>query len=215
MRSGSRPSRGGTRLLFAGDTVSHIMCPAHGQQEDDKKKQTNTAKMKTDTKPKETRLDRNDVVGFRWIWICVWCFEMIWGVWYRNIHSDISWHHVIAIYRETMSRVMRYHKISHIDISYHIRFSIKLQKQWYLLESVPYKKGKLQVSICGYIDRSCVTGTRLWNMFVWRGLCVPVKPVVPALWVSPEHVWRHFFHHLVVSLTLTRTTTSHWSCDIS
>ena len=38
MRSGSRPSPDGTRLLFAGDTVSPMMCPADGQQEKDKKR---------------------------------------------------------------------------------------------------------------------------------------------------------------------------------
>ena len=40
MRSGSRPSPEGTRLLFAGGTVSPTMCPADGQQKDDKKGQT-------------------------------------------------------------------------------------------------------------------------------------------------------------------------------
>ena len=39
MRSGSRPSPEGTRLLFAG-TVSPMMCPADGQQKDDEKGQT-------------------------------------------------------------------------------------------------------------------------------------------------------------------------------
>ena len=39
MRSGSRPSPEGTRLLFlfAGGAVSPVMCPADGQQKDDKK----------------------------------------------------------------------------------------------------------------------------------------------------------------------------------
>ena len=53
MRSGSRPSPEGTRLLFAGDTVSPMMCPADGQQKNDKKGQTNTAKMRAETKPKK------------------------------------------------------------------------------------------------------------------------------------------------------------------
>ena len=34
MRSGSRPSPKGTRLLFAGDTVSPMMCPADGHSQD-------------------------------------------------------------------------------------------------------------------------------------------------------------------------------------
>ena len=36
MRSGSRPSPEWTRLLFAGGTVSPMMCPADGQQKEDK-----------------------------------------------------------------------------------------------------------------------------------------------------------------------------------
>ena len=41
MRPGSRPSREGTRLLFAGGTVSPtMMYPADRQQEDGKKGQT-------------------------------------------------------------------------------------------------------------------------------------------------------------------------------
>ena len=39
MRSGSRPSPEGTRLLFA-DTASPMMFPADGQQKDDEKGQT-------------------------------------------------------------------------------------------------------------------------------------------------------------------------------
>ena len=77
--------------------------------------------------------------------------------------------------------------------------------------SVPYKK--LRVFISGYIYGSCVHGIRLCNMF--DVLFVSVKPVVPAIWVSPEHVWRQFFHHLALSLTLTRTTTTNWNYGIS
>ena len=40
MRSGSRPSLEGTRLLFGGGMVSPMMWPADGQQKDDKKCQT-------------------------------------------------------------------------------------------------------------------------------------------------------------------------------
>ena len=52
-------------MLFAGDTVSLVMCPADGQQKNGKKGLTNTAKMRAETKPKKTRVDRNEVVGFR------------------------------------------------------------------------------------------------------------------------------------------------------
>ena len=43
MRSGSRPSPDGTRLLFAGGTVSPMMCPADGQQKDKKKVRRKTS----------------------------------------------------------------------------------------------------------------------------------------------------------------------------
>ena len=65
MRTESRSSPEGTRLLFAGDTVSPMMCPADGQQKNDQKRKTKTAKMRAETKQKKTRVDRNEVVGFR------------------------------------------------------------------------------------------------------------------------------------------------------
>ena len=40
MHSGSRPSPEGTMLLFAGCTVSPMMCQADEQKKDDKKGQT-------------------------------------------------------------------------------------------------------------------------------------------------------------------------------
>ena len=44
MRSGSRPSPEGTRLKFAGGAVSPVMmCPADGQQKDDKKVRPRTS----------------------------------------------------------------------------------------------------------------------------------------------------------------------------
>ena len=39
MRSGTRPSRERTRLVFGGGTVSPLISPADGQQKDDKKGQ--------------------------------------------------------------------------------------------------------------------------------------------------------------------------------
>ena len=108
MHSGSRPSPEGTRLLFAGDKVSPTMCPADGQQKNDKNGQTNTAKMRAEIKPEKTRLrvDRNEVVAFRLIWICAWCFEVIRCMWYRKIYRDTSWHHVPyhAISQDTVHR---------------------------------------------------------------------------------------------------------------
>ena len=57
--------------------------------------------MRAETKPKKRRVDRNEVVFFVEIgFICAWCFEVIWCVWYRKVCRDISWHHV------------RYHAIS-------------------------------------------------------------------------------------------------------
>ena len=114
----------------------------------------------------------------------------------------------IAIYRDIMSRIMRYHKIRYIEISYHIYipnfgtdiwryripsiyFSIpntifcqlgapslvrqenqESKRNGYLAielqtsSSDIYWKVNIYIYICGCIDRSCVTGTRLCNMFV-------------------------------------------------
>ena len=82
MRSGSRPSLEGARFLFAGDTVSPMMCPADGQRNNDEKGQTNTAGMRAETMPKKTRVDRNEVGGGFSLNLdsCAWCFEAIWCV---------------------------------------------------------------------------------------------------------------------------------------
>ena len=43
-----------------------MMCPADGQQEDlQKMPDRGQAKMRAETKPEETSVDRNEVVGFR------------------------------------------------------------------------------------------------------------------------------------------------------
>ena len=59
------------------------------------------AKMRAETKPKKTRVDRNEVVRFRWICIYPWCFEVI--------RCCITWY--IAIYRDIILRIP-YHAIS-------------------------------------------------------------------------------------------------------
>ena len=67
MRSGSRPRPEGTRLLFAGGTVSPIMCPAESdeQHKDDKKGPTEyKATRDREKEPKRTTVDRNEVAGF-------------------------------------------------------------------------------------------------------------------------------------------------------
>ena len=66
------------------------------------------AKMRSETKPKKTRVDHNEVVGFRWICVCL-VFRRD-PVWYRMIYRDMSWYHI--------SHIMRYHKIRYIEISY-------------------------------------------------------------------------------------------------
>ena len=66
MRSGSRPSPEGTSLLFAGGTVSPMMmCPADGQQKDDKKGQTEDKPRRGRDKAEKTRVNRIEVVGSR------------------------------------------------------------------------------------------------------------------------------------------------------
>ena len=66
MRSESRPSPQGTRLLFffAGVAVSPMMCPDNGQQKDDKKGGTEErqAMKMANTEPKQT-VDSNEFAG--------------------------------------------------------------------------------------------------------------------------------------------------------
>ena len=50
------------------------------------------AKMRAETKPKKTRVYRNEVVGFRWL--CIYLVFRGDPVWYRMIYRDISWYHI-------------------------------------------------------------------------------------------------------------------------
>ena len=47
-----------------------MMYPDDGQEKDDKKRPDGRqAKMRAETKPKQTKVERNEVVGFSWICI--------------------------------------------------------------------------------------------------------------------------------------------------
>ena len=65
MRSGTRPRPEGRGLLFAGDTVSPMMCPAGEQQKNDKQMPDEHIQDEGRDKDKKKWLDRNEVVGFR------------------------------------------------------------------------------------------------------------------------------------------------------
>ena len=71
------------------------------------------AKMRAETKPKKTRVDRKEVVRFHWICICL----VFRGdpVWFRMIYRDISWYLMIC---DIISHIIRYHKIRSIEILY-------------------------------------------------------------------------------------------------
>ena len=64
MHTGSRPSREGTRMVFAGGTVSPMMCPSQGQQKDDKKARRETRQEEGRDKEPTQNVGRNKVVGF-------------------------------------------------------------------------------------------------------------------------------------------------------
>ena len=101
--SGSRPSPEGTRLLFAGGTVSPMMCPSDGQQKDDKKGQT-------EDKPRwgqRQSRKKQEKTATRW-WVFVefvfaWCFEVIQC---DIVSRYISWYHIPyhAISQDTIYR---------------------------------------------------------------------------------------------------------------
>ena len=138
MRSGSRPSPEGTRLLFAGGTVSPMMCTADGQQKDSgrqKRPDGRQAKMRGETNAKKT-IDRHEAVGFRWISICVvnskWC-----GV--PGYVCDIAWH--IVICRDIMPRIMRYHKNLGTDMEVSYLVEIFIDTEAYFLPARCTKLG--------------------------------------------------------------------------
>ena len=99
-RSGSRPSFEGTSLLFAGGTVSPMMCPSDGQQKNDEKGQmedkTRWEQRPSRKKQKKTATRWDVFVEF----VFSWCFE--------EIRRDTSYR---DIYRVIISQMMRYHKI--------------------------------------------------------------------------------------------------------
>ena len=79
------------------------------------------AKMRAETKPKKTRVDRNEVVGFRWI--CIFLVYRGDPVWHRMTYRDVSWYlipyHAISqdtIYRGIVS-ISRFFGTD-IEISY-------------------------------------------------------------------------------------------------
>ena len=105
MRSGSRPSPEGTRLLSAG-TVSPMMCPADGQQTVDEKGQT-------EDKPRwgqrQSRKKQEQTTTRWWVFVefvLAWCVE--------GIRCDIAWY--IAVYRDIIAHIKRYHKIRYIEV---------------------------------------------------------------------------------------------------
>ena len=102
-RSGSWPSPEGARLLYAGDTVNPMMCQPDGPQKNDKKGHTNTAKMRAKTTPK-----KHKQTATRW-WLLVE-FGFVCLVIRGDLVYVISQGY-IAIYRDIMSRIVRYHKI--------------------------------------------------------------------------------------------------------
>ena len=106
MRSGSRPSREGTRLLFAVvRSVLQVWCV----QLMDNRRTSNKARRETSQEEDtynepETNSWPQQGGGFRWS-----CFRLVfWGdpVWYRMIYPYRSWYHIThhAISRDTIYR---------------------------------------------------------------------------------------------------------------
>ena len=77
MRSGSRPTPEGSRLLFAGDTVSPMMCPADRQPKDDKKGHTED---KPRLGQRQSRKKQDYTATRGWLLVecgSAWCLEVI------------------------------------------------------------------------------------------------------------------------------------------
>ena len=98
------------------------------------------AKMRAETKPKKTRVYRNEVVGFRWI--CIYLVFRGDPVWYRMIYRDISWYdipfHAISqdtIYRDIVS-ISRFFGTD-IEISYPVEIFLNTEHIFCLLLGTP------------------------------------------------------------------------------
>ena len=75
----SRPSPEGTRLLFAGGMVSPTSYDVSSwwiAEERQKRPDEHTQDEGRDNIRKKTRVDRNEVVRFRWIWVKIFCLVL-------------------------------------------------------------------------------------------------------------------------------------------
>ena len=114
------------------------------------------AKMRADTKPKKTREDRNEVVGFHWIGICL----VFRGnpVWYRvAIYIVISYE---------VSHIMRYHKIRYIEIAYPYSEFLGLISKYRIPSkyfSIPNtrREGSCSIVRRSTLNRHCTVGRTL------------------------------------------------------
>ena len=167
MRSRSRPSPEGTRSLLASRSVSPTMCPGDKTTEGRQKRPAGRqAKMRVETKPNKTRVDRNEMVAFRWICICQVCRGF--PVWHRIIHCDISpciLRH-IAVYRSIFSHIMRYHKIRYIETQYRIH----IPKIWDWYRDVAYRRNIFR--FFSLFDLASASASAIRDIF--RGICYQV-----------------------------------------
>ena len=121
MRSGSRPRPEGTRLLFAGGTVSPIMCPAESdeQHKDDKKGPTKykATRDRKRTKTNNSRPQRGGGVLLK----CLPTVSGWSGVIWHDIYRDISWYNIP---HHAISQDTRYRDI--VSISRTLRTDIEI-----------------------------------------------------------------------------------------
>ena len=79
LREQASPER--TRSLFAGDTVSPMMCLADGQQKNDKKRPHEHSEDEGRGKAEKNKNRPQRGGGFSLnLDLCAWCFEVIWCV---------------------------------------------------------------------------------------------------------------------------------------
>ena len=176
MRSGSRPSPKGTRLLFAGGTVSPMMRPADGQQKDDKIVQTeDKPRLGQRQSRKKQRVDRNEVVDLRWISICL-VFRGD-SVWYRMINRDISWCHIPyhaisqdTIYRDivSMSRIFG----TDIEISYPVEVFLDTQLVFAQLGAPSFVHQESKRN--GYFGGRTSEAMIFVGIYIYIYICTPV-----------------------------------------
>ena len=125
--------------------------------------------MRAETESRQARVDRNEVLSLSWNFVCL----VFRGdpVWYRIICRD---------YRDIIFRIVRYHQIRHIGISYPYpecwgltsRYRTGRNISRYETQTSSKRKSKLQRCCSETVGRWLSTYYRIVYFYRFVGVCV-------------------------------------------